>query len=172
MIFPHQLPKVTFYLPQLNTYYELTIYASSMRFIAESFYSTEALSAKKYNPLRGFRLEVDLSFDQFMSHSLMRNFWNDIYNEYQTGGDEIHLYLMAQSDIDNDSDYLEVTATQFLADFAYKNTIGRHSYNLSFTGKITLPEITEVQVFYVIVENGDFVINTAGDNIVVEAFGG
>lgn len=172
MIFPAQLPKVTFYLPELDTYYELNIYASSMRFVAESFYTTEAISARKYNPLRGFRLEVDLSFDQFMSHSTMRNFWNDVYNEYQAGGDEIHLFLKAQSDIENDSDYLEVTVTQLLADFAYRNTIGRHGYNLSFTGKIALPEITEVDVVYVIVQNGDFVINTAGANIVVEAFGG
>jgi len=172
MIFPAKLPKVTFYLPEQDEYHEMTIFASSMSFIAESFYSKEAISAKKIQPLRGFRINLNFSFDQYMSHSSMRDFWNSIYDEYNSGGDEIHLYLMAQTDIEDDSDYLEITMTEFLADFAYRNTIGRHGYNLSFTGKISLPEITEVDVSYVIVTNGDFVIDTAGNFIVIEAYSG
>lgn len=172
MIFPASLPVVTFYLPELDEYHEITISGAQTSFQAESFYQRDAISAKKSTKLRGLRFSVDMSFEQSTQHDTIRDFWNSIYDEIQAGGDEIHLYLKAQSSIAGDDDYFELIPNDFLANLAYRNTIGRHGYDFSFTGKITVPEITAVDVIFVIVQNGDFVINLAGDNIIVEAFGG
>jgi hypothetical protein len=172
MIFPASLPVVTFYFPEQDTYYELTISGAQTTFQAESFYQRESISAQKQTKFRGLRFSLSMSFSQSNQHSLMRDFWNAVYDEIQQGGDEIHVYLKAQSSIADDDDYFELVPNDFLANLAYRNTIGRHGYDLSFTGKITVPEITGVDVIFVIVDNGDFVINDAGEFIIVEAFGG
>lgn len=134
MIFPKKLEYVTFYLPEAQTYYELAVSSSQLRFNVEPFYSREAISAKKSFSIRGIRFNLEINFDQTRQHQSIVNLWNDIYAEPDN---KINLYLRKQDEITAATDYFEVLTGDFTASTSYRNTINRGGYNMSFTSVIT-----------------------------------
>ena len=171
IVFPKRLSVVTFELPETDVRHEVKIQGSRLIFNSEVFYNREAISGKKDINFRGFRFALDMTFEQTTQHDVLREFWNDVVTEYNAGG-EIRVFLKRESSIVGDDDYFEVTLSEYVADLAYRNQVGRHGYNMSFQGKVVVDEITGVDVSFVIVGNGDFVIDAGGNNIIVDIFDG
>ena len=164
MIFPQKLEKVNFYLPELNAYHELTVFAASTGLSMETFYQREAISGKKTTGIRGFRFNMDMTFDQLVDHDAMTDFLNDLYQEYTSGGDTIRMYLKPRAEIAPQTDYVDVTVADAMANFDYNNTIRKHGYKLSFTG--TFVDIGIGLVF--LLDNAQiFIFDNSGNRILV-----
>lgn len=161
MLFPRVLPYVTMYVPDADQYYELAVNSSRLNFALESFYQREAVSGKRDYKPRGVRLDMGLSFDQTQNHDGLRGFFNEIVGVQDTA---IRLYLKRQDEIDSTTDYLDVLNSDFAASLKYDNQIRRHGYNLSFTGRFA---DIGIGFFYLITNDGDFVVNNAGQRLVV-----
>lgn len=164
MIFPQKLEKVNFYLPVRDGYHELTVSGVTTGFSMETFYQREAISGKKQTGIRGFRFSMDMTFDQFVDHEAMAEFWNELYQEYINGGDIIRLYLTPRSEITPQADYIEVTTSAMMANFDYTSTVRRHGYNMSFTGSFV--DIGIGLVF--LLDNAQiFIFDNSGNRILV-----
>lgn len=162
MIFPKQLTHVTFYIPDNDQYYQLAVSGAEIKFSVDQFYSRQAISAKKQFLMRGLRLDIDLSFQSTLNHDVIRGLWNAVYL-YPTG--DIRMYLRAEDDIDVYTDYFVILATDFVANYAYSNTIARHGYNMRFS--TILPEIG-VGLAYLVNTDEVFVINNESEKIFVD----
>lgn len=160
MIFPKDLPYVTLYLPTRNEYFQLSVSGAQTTFTSELFYSREAISAKKDVKISGLRIDMSLSFEQTLQHETIRRFWNGLYAE---SSQTVYLYFEQESDIDSNTDYIELVLSDFLASMRYSNQIGRHGYTMSFTG--ILREFG-IQISYIIFGDGSFVIDGAGNRYV------
>lgn len=165
MIFPAKLEVVTFYLPERNKYYSLNVFASSMKYSMETFYQRDAISGKRMTAIRGFRFDMDMSFEQSSQHELMTDFWNDLYQESLANGDTIRMYLMHEDVITPQTDYVEVTIEAFMANFGYKNTVRSHGYTMSFTSIFTQVGIGLV---FLLDNNDIFIFDNSGQRILVE----
>jgi hypothetical protein len=132
MIFPEKLPYVTLYLPDTGTYYELTVSGAQARFAVEPFYNRQAISAKNDLKFAGYRTEMEFTFDQTRSHDVILDFFNDLYTE---APDYALLYLRDEASITPYTTGIEVTLQDFLSRANYRNTINRHGYTMSFTGR-------------------------------------
>lgn len=161
MIFPNLLPKVTFYNPVTGNYHELEVSNAGMRFQMEQYFDRESISARKHVKTRGLRFAVDLTFNQTLSHDAMRDLLNEIM-VYPS----MRLYLSAQSDIDANTDSLDILSTSFSADLNYRNQVRNHGYSLSFSGSIV---DSKVGVFFVVDNLGVFILTNDGSRIVVDA---
>lgn len=162
MIFPKTLPKVTMYVPDSEQYYELGVFASRLNFSLESFYQREAISGSRDYKPRGVRFDMSLSFDQTQNHDTLREFFNELVT-IQDG--HIRMYFSSQEDIVDTTDYLSLLNSDFAASLKYDNQIRKHGYNLSFTGRF--PELG-IGLFYVITNDEFFVLNNAGQKLVVQ----
>jgi hypothetical protein len=162
MIFPKQLPYVTFYIPDAEQYYQLGVSGCEFKFTFEPYYTREAISAKRDTKMRGMRFDMDFTFAQTQDHSTMRSLWNNIY---ALPNSEIRMYLMEIDLIDAYADYFSVITRDFVANHTYSNTIGRHGYNMSFTS--ALPDLG-IGVAYLINEDGVFVLTNEGERIYVD----
>lgn len=162
MIFPKTLPKVTMYVPDSEQYYELGVFASRLNFSLESFYQREAISGSKDYKPRGVRFDMSLSFDQTQNHDTLREFFNELVT-IQDG--HIRMYFSSQEEIIDTTDYLSLLNSDFAASLKYDNQIRKHGYNLSFTGRFS--ELG-IGLFYVITNDEFFVLNNAGQKLVVQ----
>lgn len=162
MIFPRTLPFVTAYIPDTDQYYELPVFASRLNFALESYYQREAISGSKDYKPRGVRFDMSLSFDQTQNHDTLREFFNEMVETQNT---EIRMYFSSQAGITDSEDYVSVINDAFAANLDYQNQIRKHGYSLNFTGKI-IDE--QAGVFFVITDDGDFVIDNQGQRIRVQ----
>lgn len=162
MIFPKQLTHVTFYIPDNDQYYELVVSSAEIKFSMQPFYTRDAISARKEFSLRGLRLDMDLSFQQTLNHDTIRALWNAIYL-YPNG--DMQMYLRDQSSIDVYTDFFTVLATDFVSNYAYSNTMGRHGYNMRFS--TVLPEIG-IGLAYLVNTDEVFVLNNDSEKIFVD----
>lgn len=131
MIVPSTLPYVTLYLPEADEYYEFGVSSSQIRFTMDAFYEREAISAKRSSSFKGFRLDMGIQLEQTDNHDLMREFWNNLYEE---SSNEIQLYLRRESTIEDRTPAFDVIIDSFVAKTNIRNTIARHGYDLSFSG--------------------------------------
>jgi len=162
MIFPKTLPFVTAYILDTDQYYELPVFASRLNFALESFYQREAISGSKDYKPRGVRFDMSLSFDQTQNHDTLREFFNEMVQVQDT---EIRMYFSSKQGITDPQDYIGVINDSFAANLNYENQIRKHGYSLNFTGRI----VTENQgVFFVITDDGDFVVDSQGERIRVQ----
>ena len=162
MIFPKTLPYVTMYVPDADTYYELPVFASSLNFALESFYQREAISGMRDYKPRGVRFDMSLSFDQTQNHDTLREFFNQLV----TIQDEpVRMYFTAQSNIESTTDYFDVLNSDFAASLKYDNQIRKHGYNLNFTGR---NYDIGIGLFYILMNDGDFVLNNEGQRLIVQ----
>ena len=162
MIFPKTLPYVTMYVPDTDQYYELPVFASRLNFALESFYQREAISGSKDYKPRGVRFDMSLSFDQTQNHDTLREFFNQLVTVQDS---PVHMYFQKQEDIINSTDYLEVLNSDFAASLKYENQIRKHGYNLNFTGR---NYDIGIGLFYIIMNDGDFVLNNEGQRLLVQ----
>lgn len=162
MIFPKTLPKVTMYVPDSEQYYELGVFASRLNFSLESFYQREAISGSRDYKPRGVRFDMSLSFDQTQNHDTLREFFNELVT-IQDG--HIRMYFTEQSNITDTTDYFDVLNSDFAASLNYDNQIRKHGYSLSFTGKTA---DIGIGLFYIIMNDGDFVLNNEGQRLLVQ----
>ena len=162
MIFPRMLPYVTMYVPDTDQYYELPVFASRLNFALESFYQREAVSGKRDYKPRGVRFDMSLSFDQTQNHDTLREFFNQLVT-VQDG--KIQLYFTQRSNIESTTDYFEVLNSDFAASLNYENQIRKHGYNLNFTGR---NYDIGIGLFYIIMNDGDFVLNNEGQRLLVQ----
>jgi hypothetical protein len=161
MIFPAKLPYVTMYVPDTDQYYELPVFASRLNFALESFYQREAISGSKDYKPRGVRFDMSLSFDQTQNHDTLREFFNQLVTVQDS---PVHMYFQKQEDIINSTDYLEVLNSDFAASLKYENQIRKHGYNLEFTGRFS---DLGIGLFYILTNDGGFVLNNEGQRLVV-----
>ena len=162
MIFPRTLPYVTMYVPDVDTYYELPVFASRLNFALESFYQREAISGMRDYKPRGVRFDMSLSFDQTQNHDTLREFFNQLV----TIQDEpVRMYFTAQSNINSTTDYFDVLNSDFAASLKYDNQIRKHGYNLNFTGRNV---DIGLGLFYILMNDGDFVLNNEGQRLIVQ----
>ena len=162
MIFPRTLPFVTMYVPDADEYYELPVYASRLNFALESFYQREAISGMRDYKPRGVRFDMSLSFDQTQNHDTLREF----FNQSVTIQDEpVRMYFTSQSNINSTTDYFDVLNSDFAASLKYDNQIRKHGYNLNFTGRNA---DIGIGLFYILMNDGDFVLNNEGQRLIVQ----
>lgn len=165
MIFPSDLPLVTFYLEGLDEYHEVGVFASSMEFKFEPYYLKEAVSASKKVKFRGVRFDMRLSLDQTRSHGDLKAFYESAMKECVEGNGRIRLYLVKESVIEAQTDYLQVVVENLESVFSVKNHVGRQSYQMSFSG---LFSEMGIGLAYVIDNDGFFVFNNEGRRMVVQ----
>lgn len=75
------------------------------------------------------------------------------------------MYFSSQEEIIDTTDYLSLLNSDFAASLKYDNQIRKHGYNLSFTGRFS--ELG-IGLFYVITNDEFFVLNNAGQKLVVQ----
>jgi len=162
MIFPAKLPYVTMYVPDADTYYELPVFASSLNFALESFYQREAISGMRDYKPRGVRFDMSLSFDQTQNHDTLREFFNQLV---AIQDEPVRMYFTSQSNINSTTDYFDVLNSDFAASLKYDNQIRKHGYNLNFTGRNV---DIGLGLFYILMNDGDFVLNNEGQRLIVQ----
>jgi hypothetical protein len=104
---------------------------------------------------------MSLSFDQTQNHDTLREFFNQLVTVQDS---PVHMYFQKQEDITNSTDYLEVLNSDFAASLKYENQIRKHGYNLEFTGRFS---DLGIGLFYILTNDGGFVLNNEGQRLVV-----
>ena len=150
------------YVPDSDEYYELPVYASRLNFALESYYQREAISGMRDYKPRGVRFDMSLSFDQTQNHDTLREFFNELVT-IQDG--TIRMYFTERSNIEDTTDYFEVLNSDFAASLKYDNQIRKHGYNLNFTGRNV---DIGLGLFYILMNDGDFVLNNEGQRLIVQ----
>ena len=157
MIFPNEIPSITFFSPRNNQYYELSISYARTNFSIVDFYTRESISGvKDYKP-KGIDFSCDLSFDLSVDHEVMRLLINEMMLS-----PNMDLYLSPRDDIGSSSDSLQVISTSIAANLLYRSQRGLHGYSMSFYGNITQESIG---VFFVIDNSGIFILTNDGSKI-------
>ena len=156
MIFPATLPLVTFYMVRDDAYHELPVSSCQTVFSFETFYSREAISAKKVTKFNGMRFEMRMSLDASTRNADFRSFFNAVLAEHDAGNGRMRLYLRAEASIGEQNDYIDVSPTESLVNHFCRNQITRTAYDISVTG--IFAEVG-MALAYVVDNDGNFIFN-------------
>lgn len=157
------LPFVTLHFPWINTYHEIKVSASECLFEVESYERKEAVSGMIDFKARGIRFSMNLYFDQTVQHDLFRHAMSQMNYHYRV--DKVRVYLMALSEIGQQSEYIDILPDSLRSSLSYSDQIRRHSHSMSFVGYV--PAIG-IGLFYVVDNDGNFIFTNNSTRIVAE----
>lgn len=157
-------------MPNLDVYHEINVFAANMSFGLEKYFDREAISARRVSRVRGFRFSCSMNFEQTTQHPTFVDLYDDMYEEIIVeGGQYIDLYLTDQASVGGGVSPVRIVADDWFIRNTFSATIGRFGYNFSFTGHLSEADIQLGEIMFVVDNNGDFVITSGNDFVIIEA---